>query len=72
MHVSLSGEVQKEVIQATLAQEYSIDVGFRETSTTRIERPSGVGEAVETIGKGGNPFFATLALRRARANRYRR
>src|SRR6266511_2830881 len=31
--VSLYGEVQKEVIQATLANEFDIDVTFRETTT---------------------------------------
>ena len=63
MYVSLYGEVQKEVIQATLAQEYNIDVQFRETSVICIERPIGKGEAVERLGKGGNPFLATVGLR---------
>ena len=36
--VSLYGEVQKEVIQATLAADFGIDVGFRETTTICIER----------------------------------
>jgi ribosomal protection tetracycline resistance protein len=63
MYVSLYGEVQKEVIQATLLQEYGIDAGFRETSVICIERPAGVGEAVELLGKNGNPFLATVGLR---------
>src|SRR5205807_4489529 len=37
--VSLYGEVQKEVIQATLANDFELDVGFRETTTICIERP---------------------------------
>src|SRR5262249_21157843 len=37
--VSLYGEVQKEVVQATLAADYGVDVGFRETTTICIERP---------------------------------
>jgi ribosomal protection tetracycline resistance protein len=61
--VSLYGEVQKEVIQATLAQEYGLDVTFRETTTICIERPIGVGEAVELIGVHPNPFLATVGLR---------
>jgi ribosomal protection tetracycline resistance protein len=61
--VSLYGEVQKEVIQATLAEEYGIDVTFRETTTICIERPVGVGEAVELIGTQENPFLATVGLR---------
>ena len=49
--VSLYGEVQKEVIQATLANDFEIDVEFRETTTICIERPIGVGAAVEVLGK---------------------
>jgi ribosomal protection tetracycline resistance protein len=74
--VSLYGEVQKEVIQATLSREYGIDVEFHETTTIHIERPSRTGEAVEILyaktktnvtGKSSpsssNPFPATLGLR---------
>src|SRR6266508_4034320 len=61
--VSLYGVVQKEVIQATLANEFDIDVTFRETTTICIERPAGTGAAVERIGKAGNPFLATVGLR---------
>ncbi|AKU14687.1 elongation factor G [Luteipulveratus mongoliensis] len=61
--VSLYGEVQKEVIQAMLAQEYDVDVTFRETTTICIERPSGSGEAFEIINVGPNPFLATVGLR---------
>ena len=42
--VSLYGEVQKEVIQATLANDFGIDVEFRETTTICIERPVGTGD----------------------------
>jgi ribosomal protection tetracycline resistance protein len=74
--VSLYGEVQKEVIQATLEREYGIAADFRETTTLCIERPAGVGEAEEVIhaktktnitGRSSplstNPFMATLGLR---------
>ncbi len=64
--VSLYGEVQKEVIQATLAQEYAVAVTFRETRTLCVERPVGSGSAVQTMGKG-NPFLATVGLRIERA-----
>ncbi|HEX3588373.1 MAG TPA: translation factor GTPase family protein [Pseudonocardiaceae bacterium] len=60
--VSLYGEVQKEVIQATLAGEFGIDVTFRETTTICVERVAGVGEAVARI-KAGHPFLATVGLR---------
>lgn len=61
--VSLYGEVQKEVIQTTLADDFGIDVTFRETTTICIERVDGVGAAVEFNKKDGNPFLATVGLR---------
>ena len=74
--VSLYGEVQKEVIGATLERDYGIAAGFRETTVVCIERPARVGEAEEVIrakthtnitGRSSpmstNPFLATLALR---------
>ncbi|WP_158843294.1 elongation factor G [Saccharothrix deserti] len=63
MWVSLYGEVQKEVVQATLAGEYGLEVEFRETSVICLERPVGVGSAVEFIRQGDNPFLATVGLR---------
>ncbi len=63
LFVSLYGEVQKEVIQETLANDFNIDVEFRETTTICIERPIGTGAAVETAGKAPNPFVATVGLR---------
>ena len=74
--VSLYGEVQKEVIQATLLRDYGIAADFRETTVVCIERPARAGEAEEIIqaktktnitGRSSplstNPFKATLALR---------
>ncbi len=61
--VSLYGEVQKEVLQATLADEYGVGVTFRETTTICIERPIGTGAAVWTIATDPNPFLATVGLR---------
>jgi ribosomal protection tetracycline resistance protein len=61
--VSLYGEVQKEVVQATLADDFGIDVSFRETTTICVERPVGSGAAYELIGKEPNPFLATVGLR---------
>ncbi|MFG1810561.1 GTP-binding protein [Streptomyces sp. NPDC049040] len=61
--VSLYGEVQKEVIQATLADDYGVDVDFRETTTIHIERVTGTGAAVEFNKKDPNPFLATVGLR---------
>ena len=61
--VSLYGEVQKEVIQATLADEFGVQVTFRETTPLCIERPNGTGAAVEFNKKDANPFLATVGLR---------
>jgi ribosomal protection tetracycline resistance protein len=74
--VSLYGEVQKEVIQATLERDYGIAADFRETTTVCIERPARAGEAEELIhakthtnitGRSWpfstNPFAATLGIR---------
>jgi ribosomal protection tetracycline resistance protein len=63
VYVSLYGEVQKEVIQATLAERYGLDVTFRETTTLHVERVAGVGEAVEFNRVDPNPFLATVGLR---------
>jgi ribosomal protection tetracycline resistance protein len=61
--VSLYGEVQREVIEATLAAEYGLEVEFRETTTICVERPAGTGEAVEILNTPTNPFHADLGLR---------
>jgi ribosomal protection tetracycline resistance protein len=61
--VSLYGEVQKEVIQATLAAEFGLDVSFRETTTVCVERPAGTGAAVDRLREPDNPFLATVGLR---------
>jgi ribosomal protection tetracycline resistance protein len=63
LSVSLYGEVQKEVIEATLVEDYGLEVGFRETTTICIERPTGTGAAVERLREGTNPFLATVGLR---------
>ena len=48
--VSLYGEVQKEVIQATLERDYGIGADFRETTIVCIERP-----ARRRRGRRGHP-----------------
>jgi ribosomal protection tetracycline resistance protein len=61
--VSLYGEVQKEVIQTTLAGDFGIDVTFRESTTICIERLNGTGAAAEIKRVHPNPFLATVGLR---------
>jgi ribosomal protection tetracycline resistance protein len=63
LSVSLYGDVQKEVIQATLASDYGIDVVFREVTPIYVERPVGTGEAVEVLHAESNPYLATIGLR---------
>ena len=60
--VSLYGEVQKEVIQATLAEDFGVEVTFRETTTIYIERPAGRGSAVEVLQSDSHPYSATVGL----------
>ncbi len=61
--VSLYGEVQKEVIEATLADEFGLHVSFQETTTICVERLIGAGASAEFMGAGDNPFRATVGLR---------
>ncbi|MFJ6324892.1 MULTISPECIES: GTP-binding protein [unclassified Rhizobium] len=61
--VSLYGEVQKEVIQATLANDFGLEALFEESTIIHAERPIGTGSAVEIIFKEPNPFLATVGLR---------
>jgi len=61
--VSLYGEVQKEVIQATLASDYGVEVTFCETTTIHIERPARTGSAVEILQSDDHPYSATIGLR---------
>ena len=63
LSVSLYGEMQKEVIQATLATDFGVDVRFRPTTTICIERPAGRGAAAEIMEEDPNPFLATVGLR---------
>jgi ribosomal protection tetracycline resistance protein len=63
LSVSLYGEVQKEVVGATLADDYDLQVEFRETTMICIERPARIGEAVEILHAASNPFDATLGYR---------
>jgi ribosomal protection tetracycline resistance protein len=63
LYVSVYGEVQKEVIEATLLADFGVEAEFRETTTICVERPIGRGAALERIRRGDNPFLATVGLR---------
>lgn len=62
--VLLHGEVQKEIIAATLRQEYGIEAEFAPSRVVCVERPCGVGEAVHEIARRGHTGpWATVGLR---------
>jgi ribosomal protection tetracycline resistance protein len=61
--LSLYGEVQKEVIRATLARDFGLDVAFRASTAICVERLTATGAAVEVIDTDGNPFLGTVGLR---------
>ncbi|MEU1587118.1 translation factor GTPase family protein [Micromonospora sp. NPDC005710] len=58
--VLLYGEVQREVLTATLAEAYGIEIECGPGRLMHVERPTGVGAAVEIIGQG---FFGTVGFR---------
>jgi ribosomal protection tetracycline resistance protein len=63
IYVSLYGEVQKQVVEATLAADYGLEAGFRGTTPICVERPVGTGTAEEILHAPDNPFLATLGIR---------
>ena len=63
IYLSLYGEVQKQVIQATLAADYGLAVSFRQTVPLCVERPVRAGAAEEVMNTPQNPFHATLGFR---------
>ncbi|MGW5722679.1 GTP-binding protein [Amycolatopsis sp. NPDC003865] len=64
LSVRFYGEVQKEVLRSMLAEGAGIDVAFEETRTLYVEKPIGIGEAVEGLDPAQRLyFFATVGLR---------
>ena len=64
--VSLYGEVQKEVIRDTLAEDFAVEVDFLDTTTICVERPVGPGTAVELLPSERTPerpYLAGVGLR---------
>ncbi|MBB2794131.1 GTP-binding protein [Rhizobium phaseoli] len=61
--VSLYGEVQKEVIQATLLADFGLDASFEESTVILAERPAATGSGLQILFKEPNPFLATIGLR---------
>ncbi len=63
IYLSLYGEVQKQVIDATLAADYGLEADFRETTPICVERPVSTGRAEKILYGPGNPYLATLGFR---------
>ena len=62
-YIRLYGEVQREVIDATLRDEYGLAVAFGERSVLHVERLLGEGHAAEISGETDPPFYATVGFR---------
>jgi ribosomal protection tetracycline resistance protein len=62
IYVSLYGAVQKEVIQATLADDFNVAATFRETTMIYIERPLGSASALEILQSDSHRYSATVGL----------
>jgi ribosomal protection tetracycline resistance protein len=60
--VSLYGEVQQEVVEATLAADYGIEVRFRDVTPIYVERPARAGAFLAQAHDDGNPFSAALGV----------
>jgi ribosomal protection tetracycline resistance protein len=62
LYVSLYGAVQKEVIQATLADDFNVAAAFREPTMIYVERPVGSATALEVLQSDSHPYSATIGL----------
>jgi ribosomal protection tetracycline resistance protein len=60
--VSLYGQVQQEVLEATLRDEFAVDALFRDTTPICVERPRRRGEALEILHGESNPYNAEIGL----------
>ncbi|MCM6778615.1 TetM/TetW/TetO/TetS family tetracycline resistance ribosomal protection protein [Nocardia sp. CDC159] len=64
--ILLYGEIQRQIVAATLAERYGIDAEFRSTEPLCVEQVTGTGEAVEAMGhRAPSPsgYWATIGLR---------
>ncbi|MBF6327027.1 elongation factor G [Nocardia transvalensis] len=64
--VLLYGEIQRQIVAATLADEFGIDADFEPSQPICLERVVGVGEACEEMGRRApspSGFWATVGLR---------
>jgi len=62
-YLRLFGEVQREVVEATLQDDYGVDVLFGERTVLCVERLLGEGHAAEIYPDTKPPFYATVGFR---------
>ncbi len=62
LYLRIFGEVQKEVIETLLKEQHGLDVRFSETGIICVEKPRGIGKALEIMGAAENPFVATVGF----------
>ncbi|GGE70651.1 tetracycline resistance ribosomal protection protein [Priestia taiwanensis] len=62
LYIRLFGDVQKEVVEATLRDKYGLEIRFSATRIVCIEKPLRSGHVVEQMGERTNPFYATIGL----------
>jgi ribosomal protection tetracycline resistance protein len=63
IYLRIFGEVQKEVLEAILMEQYGLEVLFSESGIVCIEKPRGTGQAIDLIGEPDNPFLASVGIR---------
>jgi ribosomal protection tetracycline resistance protein len=61
--IRLYGEVQREVVEATLRDDYRLNVTFGKPTVLCVERLLGEGRAAEIWGETNPPFYATVGFR---------
>ncbi|XUL86165.1 tetracycline resistance ribosomal protection protein Otr(A) [Streptomyces galilaeus] len=60
----LYGEVQKEVLAATLVEDFGVEADFEPSRVRFLERPAGTGEACDELPwHDGTRYWATIGLR---------
>ena len=62
LSIKLYGEVQREVIETLLQNEYHLEVDFEKTQTIYVEKPKGIGKSFAEKDAEDNLFVATLGF----------
>lgn len=62
-YIRMYGEVQREVIETTLRDDYGVPVTFGDPTVLHVERLLGEGHAAEIFDETKPPFYATVGFR---------